>query len=105
MHVTLLRVPTIVDNTASTAPVTPPIGLAYLKSVVNHYTDNIDIIDSVGNYPQIRSIKQGDHDCKLLGQTKDQIINTLDKDTDIILVSIMFTQDWLYTKEILDWFY
>ena len=101
MHVTLLRVPTIVDNTASTAPVTPPIGLAYLKSVVNHYTDNISIIDSVGNCPQIRSIKQGDHDCKLLGQTKDQIVNILDKETDIILVSIMFTQDWLYTKEIL----
>ena len=43
-------------------------------------TDNISIIDSVGNCPQIRSIKQGDHDCKLLGQTKDQIINILDKD-------------------------
>jgi hypothetical protein len=48
MHVGLLRVPTIIDNTAITAQITPPIGIAYLKSVVNHFTDNIQILDAVG---------------------------------------------------------
>ena len=101
MKVSLIRIPTIIDFSASTAPVTPPIGLAYLKRIVSDFTNEIQVIDSVGNFPKIRTIDDGEFPITLLGQSKDQIANLLAKDTEIILVSCMFSQDWDYAKKIL----
>ena len=100
MKVSLIRIPTIIDFSASTAPVTPPIGLAYLKGIVSDFTNEIQVIDSVGNFPQIRTINDEEFPITLLGQTKDQIASLLDKNTEIILVSCMFSQDWDYAKKI-----
>jgi hypothetical protein len=52
MKVPLIRIPTIIDFSASTAPVSPPIGLAYLKRIVSDFTKKIQVIDSVGNFTQ-----------------------------------------------------
>ncbi len=57
LRVTMIRVPTIVDASASTAPVTPPLGLAYLQRVVRGFTDNISIVDAVGERPEFRSTR------------------------------------------------
>ncbi len=100
MKVSLIRIPTIIDVSASTAPVTPPIGLAYLKKIVSDFTNEIQVIDSVGNFPKIRTINDGEFPISLLGQTKDQIASLLAKDAEIILVSCMFSQDWDYAKKV-----
>jgi len=101
MKVSLVRIPTIIDAFASTAPICPPIGLAYLKRVVSAFAKEIQIIDSVGNFPKIRSIVSEGYSCKLIGQTKDEIIDLLWSDADIVLVSCMFSHDWKYACSIL----
>ena len=101
MNVTLLRIPTIIDASASTAPVCPPIGLAYVKSVVKKFTENITVVDSVGNYPHTRTVRSDQNSIKLLGQTTEEITDLLPENTDIILVSCMFSQDWIYGMEII----
>ncbi len=101
MNITLLRVPTLIDDTAITAPITPPIGIAYLKSIVNHFTDNIQIIDAVGNYPVIHQVQLDNKKFRILGETKEEIVDSISPDIDILLVSIMFSQDWLYVKDLL----
>ena len=101
MNVTLLRIPTIIDASASTAPTCPPIGLAYVKSVVKKFTENITVVDSVGNYPHTRTVRSDQNSIKLLGQTTEEITNLLPENTDIILVSCMFSQDWIYGMEII----
>ena len=100
MKVSLIRIPTIIDFSASTAPVCPPIGLAYLKNIVSVFTNEIQVIDSVGNFPKIRAINDEEFPITLLGQTKEKIVNLLTKDTEIILVSCMFSQDWYYAKQV-----
>ena len=101
MKVSLIRIPTIIDVSASTAAVCPPIGLAYLKKIVSNFTNEIQVIDSVGNFPKIRTVHDGEFPITLLGQTKEKIASLLSKDTEIILVSCMFSQDWDYAKKIL----
>jgi radical SAM superfamily enzyme YgiQ (UPF0313 family) len=75
--------------------------LAYLKAVVNHYTKKITVVDSIGNCPRSRPIKFQGNDCFLLGETADEIVNQLDPETDIVLVSCMFSQDWLYAVTVI----
>jgi anaerobic magnesium-protoporphyrin IX monomethyl ester cyclase len=102
MDICLIRVPTIIDSTASTAPICPPIGMAYLNTVVKNYTNNVCIIDSIGNHPFVREIDNDKgHSFKLLGQTNDEIVEELKDNVEIILISIMFSQDWLNSKYLL----
>jgi len=101
MKVSLIRIPTIIDVSASSAAVCPPIGLAYLKKIVSNFTNEIQVIDSVGNFPKIRTVHDGEFSITLLGQTKEKIASLLAKDTEIILVSCMFSQDWDYAKKVL----
>ena len=101
MKVSLVRIPTIIDVSASTAPVCPPIGLAYLKAIVKLFTNDIQVIDSVGNFPKTRTVLSGEISVTLLGQTKEEIANLLSENIDIILVSCMFSQDWDYAKQVL----
>ena len=73
MNVTLLRIPTIIDASDSTTPICPPIGLAYVKSVVKKFTENITVVDSVGNHPHTRTVRSDQHSIKLLGQTTEEV--------------------------------
>ena len=101
MKVSLVRVPTIIDVSASTAPICPPIGLAYIKSIVNQFTNDIYVIDSVGNYTETRSFDVEGQSFTLLGQTTEEIANLLLEDTDIVMISCMFSQDWNYAKKVI----
>lgn len=102
MKISLIRVPTIVDSSASTAPICPPLGLAYIKAIIKDYSKDIHVIDSIGNFPQTRNIEFSNFgNIKLLGQTSKEICDLIPFNTDIILVSIMFSQDWPYAKEVI----
>ncbi|MFH1800845.1 MAG: radical SAM protein [Candidatus Omnitrophota bacterium] len=100
MKIILIRAPSIIGASASTAPICPPVGLAYLKAVINRFTDDCLVIDPIGNLPQIRPMK--DHKkCMLLGQSLEELIERVPSDSELILVSIMFSQDWPYAREFL----
>jgi len=97
MKAALVRVPTIIDASASTAPVCPPVGLAYLKRVVSGYTRDLTIVDSIGNDPDvIRTESLGGKNIRVLGQSAETIAQQVSPETSVILVSIMFSQDWPY---------
>ena len=101
IKVSLVRIPTIIDVSASTAPICPPIGLAYIKSIVNQFTNDIQVIDSVGNYTDTRSFDVGGRSVTLLGQTTGEIASLLFEDSDIVMISCMFSQDWNYAKNVI----
>jgi radical SAM superfamily enzyme YgiQ (UPF0313 family) len=75
--------------------------MAYLHTICLRHTSDIAIIDSIGNYTGTRAIKGDHHDFELLGQDKREIAAQIDPDTDLVLISIMFSQDWPYSKELL----
>jgi len=101
IQIALVRVPTIIDSSASTAPVCPPIGMAYLKSVLNDFAEKIVIVDSIGNFPKTRMEELNGHRFNLLGQNIIEIVDCIDNNPDMIFVSCMFSQDWLYAKALI----
>jgi anaerobic magnesium-protoporphyrin IX monomethyl ester cyclase len=102
IKVAMIRVPTIVDVSASTAPITPPLGLAYLRRVTDRFPTEVQVIDAVGAQPVFRKVEIGGADAYLLGQNVEEIIEETSSDTDIMLISCMFSQDWLYTRAIIN---
>lgn len=101
IKVAIVRVPTIIDGSASTAPICPPIGLAYLKRVISKFTANIEVIDSIGNFPETRVDKIKNQGFNILGQNIDEITGGISSDADLVLISCMFSQDWIYTKALI----
>ncbi len=101
MKIVLVRVPTIIDASASTAPICPPVGLAYLKAICARFSKQITVIDSVGNKPEVTAVKVGATHCRILGEDAETIAAHIPADAEIILVSIMFSQDWPYAREVL----
>ena len=102
INITLVRVPTVIDASASTAPICPPIGLAYLKAIASKFTKNLEVVDSIGNYPEVRTLLDDEgNKFKLLGQKANEIAAAISADRELILVSIMFSQDWPYAKTVL----
>ncbi len=102
MKVAMVRVPTIIDVSAVTAPICPPIGLAYLATVVAKLSCELIVVDSVGEHPEIRTFDKGDGSgtFKLLGLTTEEILERVPTNSDVILVSIMFSQDFLYARNL-----
>lgn len=101
MKIALLRVPTVIDASASTAPITPPIGLAYLKRVINAFSTELQILDAIGNAPATRLITHKGRDFKLLGETKEELVAQLEPKTELLLISMMFSQDWPYALDLI----
>ena len=101
LKVSLVRTPTIIGLSASTAPVCPPIGLAYLKRVISNFTKNIEVVDSIGNFPEVRPEIIKDNVVNLLGQNIQEITSEVSSNTDFVLISCMFSQDWVYAKELI----
>ena len=63
------------------------------------FTNDIQVIDSVGNSPKIQTINDGEYSIILLRQTKEEIASLLANDAEIIMVSCMFSKDWDYAKK------
>lgn len=102
MKIALVRVPSIIDISASTAPVCPPLGLAYIKASLNTLVEDIVVVDSIGNFPEIRNISMtGGRQIAILGQSAKELACQIPQDTELILVSIMFSQDWPYAAVVL----
>ena len=102
MKIALIRVPSIIDTTSSTAPICPPLGLAYLKAFLKDLVEDTVVVDAVGNLPKIRRVSiDGGRQFMILGQTAEELAVEVHSDADLIMISIMFSQDWPYAKMVL----
>jgi radical SAM superfamily enzyme YgiQ (UPF0313 family) len=97
-HVTIIR-PAMVSSVGTwSSPVTPPLGIAYLASMLLKNGNEVECIDAIGlRVDQI--IQEGDY--VIQGLTIDEIIDRIPSKTDCIGVSCMFSQDWLYFRKLL----
>jgi len=102
MLISLVRCPTIIDPSASTSPITPPLGLAYLHAAVKPLAEDVVIVDSIGNKPLVRRVPLAQNETiLLLGQTSDELALEIPTHTDVTLFSCMFSQDWPYARKVL----
>ena len=96
--VTLIRAPIIFSRTSYSTPIALPIGLAYIAGVLEHAGYKAVIIDCPGN--AIDNIQlTPDGNFHVQGQDVDRSIALIDPDTDIVGVSIMFSQEWPFVRD------
>ena len=91
--VTILRPPLLVPTWSDSSPLTPPIGPAYLAGMLGKCGHRVRIIDGIGENPfQVTSLF--DNKVLAIGLRREEIVDRIEPDTDIIGVSCMFSQDW-----------
>ncbi len=98
--VVLVRPPMCFSRSTYSAPVTPPIALAYLAACLRQKNIPVKCIDAVGEDPSKLRIHES-LDCHLRGISLEQIIDAIPEDAKFIGVSCMFSQEWLLTRELL----
>jgi radical SAM superfamily enzyme YgiQ (UPF0313 family) len=101
MHVTLIRPPKITSDFAPhTQPGVPPIALACLAAVLEEAGHAITVIDAYGESPN-RAVDIPGTNLTTVGLTADEIAAAVPPDTDVIGLTCMFSQDWLYAKRVI----
>ncbi len=100
-HVTLIRPPIVSSLNSFSAPVTPPLALAYLSASLETDGCRVSAIDAVGEAINQVHIFE-DMECRVRGLSIDGILRRIPGETDLIGISCMFTQEWLFVKVIVD---
>ena len=100
-HITLIRTPVISSLNSFSAPITTPLALAYLSSSILSAGYEVTPIDGLGE--AIDQIKvHNNPTCRVRGLTTEEIIERIPSRTDIIGISVMFTQEWLFARKIIE---
>ncbi len=75
----------------------PPIGLAYIAAALREAGHEITVVDGPGSAP--RNFFQF-KDIRVRGLTKEDIIERIPKNSEVIALGCMFTSNWVYVREI-----
>jgi radical SAM superfamily enzyme YgiQ (UPF0313 family) len=101
MHVTLIRPPKITSDFAPhTQSGVPPLALACLAAVLDEAGHDVTVIDAYGESPN-HAVDIAGTNLNTVGLTADQIAARVPRGTDVIGLTVMFSQDWLYAKRVI----
>ena len=94
----LIRPPSLLPAVVfSATPGVPPLGLAYLAGSLKAANHKVRIIDSFGEAPDKRTLI-GVEDLMITGLDAGDIIAKIPDDVNVIGITCMFSNDWLYVK-------
>ncbi len=97
----ILRPFAVYSSSTYSAPVTAPIGPAYLAAVLEKAGYEVGIIDGVGEGIQrLTYSENGAHTFQ--GLTIEEILERVDHDLDVLGISLMFSQDWVYHRKLIN---
>ena len=95
--IALIRPPSVLPFTAQNAVLEiPPIGLAYLGSSLKRAGHRIRIIDSFGEAPG--QLINDDDGYTINGLSADEIVERIPADVQLIGVTCMFSNSWIYCR-------
>ncbi len=101
MKVCLVRPSTITTAGAVGEDAAPPLGIAYLAAALVQAGHAVTVVDALGEalhrYSRVAELPTGLRH----GLTDDEIVDRIPADTDVIGVSIMFSLEWPFTRELL----
>jgi len=95
----VIRCPQTFDRHVSTAYVLPPIGPAYVAASIRAAGHRVRVIDATGGAIDRFVPLEADPRILRRGLTDDEILEQIG-DADVIGFSLMFSQDWLETREL-----
>lgn len=77
----------------------PPLGVAYLAACLRQAHFDVSIVDAYGENTHKVTISHPDFD--LLGLTNEEILERIPEDISIFGFSSMFSNEWIYLKELI----
>jgi len=96
--VELVRPFSVLSKSTYSAAILPPLGLAYLASVLGHAGYSVGIVDAQGeDIFNIRRSACGNYN--LQGLDADRLVDKIDPAAKIVGVSLMFSQEWLPQRD------
>lgn len=96
--VTLIKPPVIFSKACYSIPLMMPLGLAYLAAVLRKAGYVVKILDCLGmGVDHVRLTADGRF--KMQGLDEDKSISEIDPRSDIIGVTIMFSQEWPHCRD------
>jgi radical SAM superfamily enzyme YgiQ (UPF0313 family) len=100
-RVTLVRPPVVrtMSSSATTEGV-PPLGLAYLAGVLDRARYPVSVVDAFGAAPERSTAIRGGR-YLVRGLTAAEIAARIPADTAALGVSCMFSNEWLYAREVI----
>jgi radical SAM superfamily enzyme YgiQ (UPF0313 family) len=97
LSIVLIRPPSLLPFTAQNAVVEiPPIGLAYLAACLERAGHRVRIIDAFGESPDQLTRHAGEYTTN--GLTAEAIVKRIPDDVDLVGVTCMFSNSWLYCR-------
>ena len=97
--VATVRPPSVVSRYAVAAPLTPPLGLAYMASTLRKAGHAVQLVDSVGEKLDNHTLLDGQ--MLLRGIGYEDIPDYIHDKTDIIGISSMFSSAWPYDRRVI----
>lgn len=97
--VCLIRPPAAEAFRFASSSITLPLGLAYIAGALRRGGFELNIVDAVGEGPDIRT-----RYCKgyLVGLRFEQIVEQISAETDIVGITVVFTHEWPAVVQLID---
>jgi anaerobic magnesium-protoporphyrin IX monomethyl ester cyclase len=101
MNICLIRPSTVLRRFSITIKPTPPLGLAFIAGALKAEGHHISIVDAIAEAPDLFTTLKGD--IVVNGLTHEEVLRRVPRDTEAIGLSIMFTNNWLNDRSLIDY--
>ncbi len=75
----------------------PPIGLAYITAALREAGHQVTVVDGPGSAPRDYFTFK---DVRVRGLTKEEIVQRIPEDSEVVGLGCMFTSNWVYVREL-----
>lgn len=98
--ISLIRPPYLkLKNSLSVNGAVPPLGLAYIAAVLRETGHLLEIIDAIGDAPDVRTeIDSPVGTAYIIGVAPDEIVERINPNTRLVAISHMFITEWPLIK-------
>ena len=100
MKISLIHPPSLIGKNNYSSITQPPIGLAYLASYLSRKGHQVQVIDAFGEGLDNSKGWEKNSNFLVRGLPFDDILRRIDKDSQVIGFSIMFTHSWPMVREL-----
>lgn len=99
MKICLIKPPILHKGASFALMPTPPLGLAYIAGALKKAGIDVQVIDATAE--GVNNIEKFREGIFVFGLNKYEIVSRIDKDVDVICFSFMFTNNWMYGRELI----
>lgn len=98
MKICLVKPPILHKGASFALMPTPPLGLAYIAAVLKAQGHFLQVVDASAEDPEAVTLLRDE--IYVFGMSKERLVQLVDPETAVFCFSFMFTNNWLYDREV-----